>query len=113
MLNNLRKLRLEKGMSQQKLAEMTGVTQQAVNKYENHNVQPDLSVLIKMADIFETSVDHLIGNTDIRRRIENTEPYSLNADEANLIDSYRRLTDRQRESIKSITAAFLEPLDKN
>ena len=112
MVKRLRELRNEKGLSQQGLAELIGVTQQSVNKYENHNVQPDMDVLISLAELFETSVDYLVGHTDIRRRIEETSPYDLNAQEEQLVMSFRKLTNNQRESIKSVISSFLDPLDK-
>ena len=66
MLPNLKSLRDEYGISQQKLAEIINVTQQSINKYENQNTAPDVDVLIRMADYFNTSIDYLLGHTDIR-----------------------------------------------
>ena len=63
MLERLKLLREREGISQKALADRIGVSQQSVNKYENHNVEPDLETLIRMADFFGTSVDWLIGRT--------------------------------------------------
>ena len=52
MLERLRMLRIRDGVSQKKLADMMQVSQQSINKYENHNVQPDLQTLIRFADFF-------------------------------------------------------------
>lgn len=52
MLKNLRLLREESGMSQRQLADRIGVSQQSINKYENHNVEPDIGALIRMATAF-------------------------------------------------------------
>ena len=41
---------------------MAEVTRKVVNKYENHNVEPDISTLIMLADYFQVSVDYLIGH---------------------------------------------------
>lgn len=60
MLKNLRLLREEKGMSQKQLADCIGVSQQSINKYENHNVEPDIGALIRIADCFSTSVDYIV-----------------------------------------------------
>ena len=38
MVKNLKYLRTRYGISQQQLAEIAGVSQQSVNKYENHNI---------------------------------------------------------------------------
>ena len=64
MLKNLKMLRNQKGVSQQKLAETIGVSQQSINKYENHNVEPDIYTLISIADYFDVSIDYLVGRFD-------------------------------------------------
>ncbi len=61
MVANLKKLRTEHGYSQKALADLLGITQQAIYKYENLSVEPDIQTLIKIADIFNVSVDYLIG----------------------------------------------------
>lgn len=108
MIKNLKNLRLSKGISQQKLAEVIGISQQSVNKYENHNIEPDVTTLMLLADYFDTSVDYLIGNTEINHKIESIEPYDLNTDESTLINSYRKLSASQKESIKIIIKNYLE-----
>ena len=107
MLENLKRLREEAGVSQKTLAEAIGVSQQSINKYENHNIEPDIETLRRMADYFETSVDFLIGHTDVRRKIEPTESYALNETEAALVDSFRALTPEQRQCIIMTMKAFL------
>ena len=62
MVKNLKYLRTRYGISQQQLAEIAGVSQQSVNKYENHNIEPDIRTLTAFADFFHTSVDFLIGH---------------------------------------------------
>lgn len=99
MLENLKKLRKEKAISQKQLADVVSVSQQSINKYENHNIEPDISTLIKIADYFDTSVDYVIGHTDVKRRIEAVESYDLNIEEGKLIESFRKLGSRQKESI--------------
>ena len=108
MVKNLKYLRMKKNISQQKLAEMIGVSQQSINKYENHNIEPDIATLILLADYFNTSVDYLIGNTDINHKIQILEPYDLNSDETTLIDNYRKLTTTEKDSIKNIITIYLK-----
>lgn len=107
MLENLKLLRREMGLSQQQLAERVGVSQQSINKYENHNIEPDISTLIKIADCFSTSVDYLVGHTDIRHVIEPVQQYDLNRDEAVLMAGYRRLSRKQQEALRAMLQAFL------
>jgi len=108
MLKNLKKLRTESGISQRELAENIGVSQQSINKYENHNIEPDIETLIRMADFFDTSVDYLVGHSRIRRRIEPVSTYDLNKDEATVMDGFRQLNRKQRKAISQLIESFHE-----
>lgn len=107
MVKNLKKLRLEKGISQQQLAEIIGVSQQSIYKYEALNVEPDLFILTSLADYFSTSVDYLIGYSNIRHKIEPVSPYDLNRDEASLIDQYRKLNKPEKDSLHLIAKNYI------
>lgn len=106
MLENLKKLREDARVSQKQLAEFIGVSQQSINKYENHNIEPDIETLIRIADYFNTSVDYLIGHTDLRRKIEVTHPYELNSGECRIIDGYRKLSETQKKCISMIIDSY-------
>lgn len=56
---NISELRRKNGISQEKLAEMVGVSRQAVTKWENGKANPDTENLIRLAEIFDVSVDEL------------------------------------------------------
>lgn len=108
MLINLKKLRQETGVSQKQLADNIGVSQQSINKYENHNIEPDIETLIRIADFFDTSVDFLVGHNDIREKIEHAKGFELNSEEAHLIEKYRKLSTAKKRCIKSILVNFEE-----
>lgn len=61
MIKNLKALRKEYNISQQQLANIIGVSQQSINKYENHNVEPDIETLKAIATFFNTTIDFLVG----------------------------------------------------
>ena len=108
MLENLKKLREEAGISQKQLAEFIGVSQQSINKYENHNIEPDIDTMIRIADFFNTSVDYLIGHTDLRRKIEPTLAYELNTDECFVIEGYRKLSRKQKDCICTVIDSYIK-----
>ena len=54
-------LRREKGMKQDELAEILGISPQAVSKWENDQTCPDISLLPKLAQILGVSVDVLLS----------------------------------------------------
>lgn len=57
----LQELRIKRGLSQQEFAKKLGVSSTTLYRYENGINEPSIDTLIKMADIFGTSVDYLIG----------------------------------------------------
>ena len=108
MLPNLKLLRKEYHVSQQALADAIQVSQPSINKYENHNIEPEIAVLKRMADYFNTSIDFIVGHTTDRRRIEYTEVYRLNAYEADIINRFRSLTSNEQQCIDLTIKTFLE-----
>ena len=58
--NLICKLREEKGLSQQKLGELLGVTNKAVSRWENGRGYPDTSILLNLATILGITVDELL-----------------------------------------------------
>lgn len=102
MVKNLKKLRNRSNISQQQLADVIGVSQQSINKYENHGVEPDIATLIAIANYFSTSVDYLIGNTDIERKLENIQKYDLSDEECRIMDGYRKLNPTEKEIVNLI-----------
>ena len=60
----LYQLRKEKKLSQQKLGLFVGVTQQCISEWENGNIEPTLSNLCRLADLFEVSIDFLAGREE-------------------------------------------------
>lgn len=63
---NLKKYRVMKNLTQEELGEYLGITSQSVSKWERGESCPDISFLPALANIFETSVDMLIGMDSIR-----------------------------------------------
>lgn len=54
-------LRKSRGFTQQELADLLGVSFQTVSKWENHVTMPDITMLPALAELFEVSVDELLG----------------------------------------------------
>ena len=52
----LRECRKEKGITQEQLAEMLGVTNRSVSRWENGSNFPDLDILIEMADYYDVEL---------------------------------------------------------
>lgn len=106
MIKNLRALRNEKGISQQQLADVILVSQQSVNKYENHDVEPDIDVLIKIADYFDVSLDYLVGRTDIKEMVTKPKMSDLSEKEANFVQRLRYLKENQKDFVFQLIDSY-------
>lgn len=106
MIKNLKKLRQESGISQQKLADVILVSQQSVNKYENKNVEPDLETLVKIAEFFDVSLDYLAGRTGVREMADKTRMSDLSGDEERLVKRYRKLKDNQKKCVVQLVESY-------
>ena len=66
------------GLSQEGLAQLVGVTNQAVSKWESDQCCPDIMLLPTLADIFEVSIDELFGRS--APALEETPQQDAHAD---------------------------------
>ncbi len=64
MYKRVRDLREDKDLTQTQIATMLGMSQTGYSKYETGENDIPTSILIKLADIYETSVDYILGRTD-------------------------------------------------
>lgn len=104
---NLKKLREEKALSQQRLADLFNLSQQSIYKYENAISEPDIETLKKLANFFDTSIDYLVGHTNIRHKIEPVERCDLNNQELEHMDKIRALPVTVRTKLDSLIDVFI------
>ena len=71
---NIRKLRKERDLTQERLAELLNVTAQAISKWENETGMPDISQIPALCHVFGVSSDVLLG-IDIERNNEQIKEY--------------------------------------
>lgn len=57
----LQKLRKQKGLSQKQVSKILNITQQTYSRYERGITQADYNMLCKIADLFNVSIDYLLG----------------------------------------------------
>lgn len=58
---SIARLRRERGMTQEALAEVIGVSPQTISKWENSTTYPDVALLPVLADVFGVTIDVLYG----------------------------------------------------
>ncbi len=59
MKNHIRDLRVAKGMTQEDLAEVIGVSRQTINAIEKEKFDPSLPTAFKMAQLFELPIEQI------------------------------------------------------
>lgn len=69
MYQRIRDLREDNDLTQTQIAQMLGMSQTGYSKYETGENDLPTQILIRLADFYHTSVDYLLGRTDI------TTPY--------------------------------------
>ncbi len=110
-MENIKKLRKQHNLSQQQLADILHISQQSVYKYEKDITSPDIETLANMADYFNTSIDYLVGYTDIPHKIEPVTDSMLNINEMTLVTNYRKLTSKQKCAINSLIDSYIDPIN--
>jgi len=63
----IKELRKEAGWSQGELAEKVGTDARQVSRYENGRITPSLDVLVRIAEVLNVSIDHLVVEGVARR----------------------------------------------
>lgn len=64
----VRDLREDSDMNQTKVAEYLGMSQTGYSKYETGENDIPTQILIKLAKLYNTSIDYLLGETNERKR---------------------------------------------
>lgn len=79
LAENIKRMRKERSLTQEALANALGVTVGAVYKWEADLSSPELGMLVRIADLFDTSVDTLLGYemADKRKGAITENIYSL------------------------------------
>lgn len=67
MLERIRNLREDKDLTQQQMGEILHCTQRVYSNYERHIAEPPLETLIQLALFHNTSVDYILGLTDVKK----------------------------------------------
>ena len=67
-MNNIRRLRKRAGLTQAELSRRCNISQGALSGYETGKYEPDNTTLLRMADIFNVSVDEILGRNTQEQR---------------------------------------------
>lgn len=94
---NLKRLRNEKNVTQDAIAEYLGVTYQAVSRWENGLAYPDIEFLPELARFFEVSLEELLGTESDRNKIRQTVSECYRISESDKPEALAKLRALERD----------------
>lgn len=103
-MNNIQKLLDDKNKTQVWLAVELGVSKETINQYIRGTIKPRQDMLIKMSEIFGTSIDYILGITD--NPIPND--LTLNNRENNLLNNYRKLSESEKQKVEAYIEGIMD-----
>lgn len=104
----LKRLRMEKGITQKELADRLHISRSTIAGYESLGKEPDGEKLCALADFFGVSVDYLLGSTDSREPISPTPAAAQRPAEAAIAGELGSLSDRQLDRLLGYIQALKE-----
>lgn len=103
MLNErIKKMRIERNMTQQELANKLNLATSTIGMYERGERIPDIYTLIELSKMFKTTTDYLLGLSD------NPNEYDSESDKM-----FKRLNELEKSIILTIVKKYLDTKDKS
>ena len=103
-MERLKQLRKAKGVTQDSVASILGITRAAYTNIENGKRQPAFDTMETLADYFGVSVDYLLGRAELTENKIN--PIPEDEVDSEILERFANLTPAQQEKV----AAFIEGL---
>jgi transcriptional regulator with XRE-family HTH domain len=108
-MEQLRKLRTTKNLTQREMADYLGIDRTTYVKYETGNSEPNFETLNKLADYFCVTTDYLLGREETKKSPAETEDF----DPDNILfAAYGNLTPENKDIIVNM-AKMLHDRQKN
>lgn len=103
MAQKLTELRIQRGLSQEALANLLGISRQSISNWERGEVSPDTENLILLSKLYGCTLDELVGNAHLtpdRPTDEEAPPHNCNSsskkDSSEVGQTLRKITRGQR-----------------
>jgi len=105
--DNLKKIRVEKNVSQQELADMINTHSTHISRYERNLAAPSIDVVKKIAEALDVSTDTLIYGTQDEKVKNNLKDNEL----LNMFTKLQSLSNKQQDTVKDLISAFILKAD--
>ena len=111
-MNRIKLLREELGMTQQDLANKLDGAKSSIAMYEKGDRKPSLEILVKLSEIFNCSIDYILGKSDIRNPEQQEDPLGLAKIGFNMKD-YNPPSEKQKQQIKGLLEIIMKDNKKD
>lgn len=105
-MNCLKKIRTENGKTQKELAEKVGYNQTIISQWEHGTRDPSTEALIKLSEIFDVSVDEILG---IKKEstIKNDSTTQIPAKLKNIYEDLLQLDDNGIKTVEMFIKGYI------
>lgn len=110
---NLRNAREGMNLTQSQVAKQLGISVSTYTKYETASNEPDLRMLVKLADFYHLSLDYLLRGYEKGDDDKTEDLIDLSEEEKELITQYRMLDDISKGKLTERLSVLLETRKKN
>ena len=104
---NLKKIRAQKGISQEELSKKIAIHPVQFSRYERAQSVPSIEIVQKIADALEVTIDELVYGDQNNKAEQNIKDREL----LNLFSKIQLLNDRQKETVKDFLSAYILKAD--
>lgn len=105
ILERLKKLRLERGLSQPDIASRLGIPLTTYRSYEQGKREPNNETILKISDVLNTSTDYLLGNDVIKAADANS---SLSHEEQRFLSNFINLSADERKILMELMKRIVD-----
>ncbi len=102
----LKKLRIERGLSQKELTDRLAINRSTYARYETSSTQPDFDTLKLLAEFFNVTTDYLLGNTNnpapISQQEKDEAEFQTFANNPTLEKWYKELPKSKEEDLEKL-----------
>lgn len=98
-MNNFKKLRIKRNITQVELAKVLNVKQETISAYESGKALPSCESLVKMAEYLNTSTDYLLGRIEDDKPLTEFNIKDMNPKTYKMINNFIMLKDKEKDDV--------------
>ena len=107
-MNNIKELRKTKNLTQKELADLLNTDQTTVSKWELDRALPTTANLLSLSEIFEVSIDYVLGKSKYYYPENFGKNNFYTAEEREIIGDYRKLTPALQKTVRDTIKTFVK-----